>query len=82
MTAIADKRETVLPEGSLPNGGGHHWRPLLIHNGRLWTSIGDPGNITDATDSTIPKEKKYGRSLSTEKIKNFGAPEFEIRKSL
>ena len=51
----ADKREAVLPEGSLPNGGGHHWRPLLINNGRLWTSLGDPGNITDGTETEREK---------------------------
>ena len=59
----ADERETVLPEGSLPNGGGHHWRSLLIHKGRLWTSIGDPGNITDVTNSDQEREKIWTFTL-------------------
>ncbi len=52
---IADGRDTVLPIGSLPSGGGHSWRPILIHKGRLYTGIGDPGNITDATETEREK---------------------------
>ena len=36
----ADKTETVIAKGALPEGGGHWWRPLLIHNNRLFTAIG------------------------------------------
>jgi glucose/arabinose dehydrogenase len=47
----ADEERTVIPEGKLPKGGGHWWRSILIHKGRLYTSIGDRGNITDPGES-------------------------------
>ncbi|MFW6299591.1 MAG: DUF7133 domain-containing protein, partial [Oceanicaulis sp.] len=40
----ADETQTILSD--LPGGGGHWWRSLLIHDGRLYTSVGDSGNIT------------------------------------
>jgi glucose/arabinose dehydrogenase len=58
---IADERDTVLAPGSLPNGGGHNWRPVMIHNGRLYTGLGDPGNITDA--SATEREKLWSFDL-------------------
>ena len=51
---VADEQQTVIPEGQLPKGG-HWWRSILIHNGRLYTSIGDSGNITD--ESATDREK-------------------------
>lgn len=45
---VADEQQTVIPRGQLPSGG-HWWRPILIHKGRLYTGIGDSGNITDET---------------------------------
>lgn len=42
----ADEVQTVIPEGRLPKGGGHWWRSIAIQNGRLYTGIGDTGNIT------------------------------------
>ncbi len=52
---VADDVVTVIPEGSLPQGGGHWWRPILIHDGRLFTGIGDSGNINDERDSERQK---------------------------
>ena len=52
---VADEVETVIPEDKLVNGGGHVWRSLLIHNGRIYTSIGDGGNINDETDTERQK---------------------------
>jgi glucose/arabinose dehydrogenase len=38
----------VVAEDQLPiTGGGHRWRALLIHKGRIYTSIGDQTNATD-----------------------------------
>ncbi|MEN6337417.1 MAG: PQQ-dependent sugar dehydrogenase [Phycisphaerales bacterium] len=51
---IADEQQTIIPEGQLPQGG-HWWRPILIHKGRLYTGIGDSGNITD--ESATDREK-------------------------
>lgn len=52
---VADEIEVVIPEENLVSGGGHTWRPLLIHNGRIYTSIGDGGNISDETDTERQK---------------------------
>lgn len=41
--------QAVLGEGSLPSGGGHWWRSVVVREGFLYTSIGDSGNITDET---------------------------------
>jgi glucose/arabinose dehydrogenase len=52
---VADEKLTVLADGTLPSGGGHHYRPLLIHNGSLYTGIGDAGNINDMRDTEREK---------------------------
>lgn len=55
---VADEQQTVIPNGQLPKGG-HWWRSILIHGGRLYTSIGDSGNITDETDTDRQKIWTY-----------------------
>ena len=55
---VSDETITVIPEGQLPSGG-HWWRPILIHNGRLYTGIGDSGNITDERDTDREKIWTY-----------------------
>ncbi|MEZ6319425.1 MAG: PQQ-dependent sugar dehydrogenase [Phycisphaerales bacterium] len=52
---VADRTETVIAEGSLPHDGGHWWRSIGIHGGRLYTSIGDPANASDQTDTEREK---------------------------
>ena len=47
----ADETMTVLKEGTLPKGGGHWWRSILLNKGRLYTSIGCSGNIDDETNT-------------------------------
>lgn len=47
----ADEKVTVIPKGVLPEGGGHWWRPVLVHKDRIYTAIGCSGNITDETDT-------------------------------
>ena len=51
----ADELVTVIAEGQVPGGGGHWWRSLLVHQGRLYTSIGDAANISDQTDTERQK---------------------------
>ncbi|MBN1361732.1 MAG: PQQ-dependent sugar dehydrogenase [Sedimentisphaerales bacterium] len=58
----ADEEQTVIPQGRLPRGGGHWWRSILIHNGRLYTSIGCSGNITD--DSSTERMKIWSFDLA------------------
>jgi len=55
---VADEQQTVIPRGQLPSGG-HWWRPILIHKGRLYTGIGDSGNITDETATDREKIWTY-----------------------
>lgn len=75
----ADKKQTVIPEGKLPKGGGHWWRPVLVHNDRIYTEIGCSGNITNEKDtermkiwsfSLEGKDKQYfaGGLRNTEKL--------------
>ena len=78
---IADEKVTIIKKGNLPQGSGHWWRSLLIHNQRLYTSIGCSGDITDETDSERLKiwsfnlgggDKQYycGGLRNTEKLVN------------
>jgi glucose/arabinose dehydrogenase len=45
----ADEEIQVLGPDQLPTGsrGGHMWRALLIHKGRIYTHVGDQSNATD-----------------------------------
>lgn len=56
----ADETVTVIAPGKLPKGG-HWWRPVLIHKNRLYTGIGDSGNITDET--ATPRQKIWSYAL-------------------
>lgn len=47
--------QTVIAEGEVPSGGGHWWRSVLVREGKLWTSIGDSGNLTDETETDRQK---------------------------
>lgn len=69
---IADERLTVIPLGELPAGGGHAWRPLLIHKGRLYTGIGDAGNITDQTETDRQKIWSYNLEGKDKKLWSSG----------
>ncbi|MEW6250215.1 MAG: hypothetical protein AB1716_06190 [Planctomycetota bacterium] len=63
----ADREEPIIPRGKLPEGG-HWWRPVLIHGGRLYTGIGDSGNVTDETDSKRQKIWSYALDGSDERL--------------
>ena len=65
---IADDRVTIIPVDSLPSGGAHHFRPVLIHKGRLYTALGDPGNITDATKTDREKIWSYNLEGKDKKL--------------
>ncbi|GMU19953.1 MAG: gluconolaconase [Phycisphaerae bacterium] len=64
----SDEHVIVIPEGRLTKGGGHWWRSILIHKGRLYTSIGDSGNITDEADTKRQKIWSYALDGSDEKL--------------
>ncbi len=64
----ADERVTIIPVDSLPSGGSHHYRPVLIHKDRLYTALGDPGNITDATKTDREKIWSYNLEGKDKKL--------------
>ncbi|HKJ43887.1 MAG TPA: PQQ-dependent sugar dehydrogenase [Sunxiuqinia sp.] len=59
---VADQTETVIPDGKLEKGGGHWWRPVLIHDNRLYTAIGCSGNI--AEDKGTNRQKVWSFDLN------------------
>lgn len=51
----AGEVQTVIRDGELPKGGGHWFRPILVVGDHFFTSIGDDGNISEATaDPNVP----------------------------
>ena len=48
-----DEVTTVLPQGSIPGGGGHWYRPILVDTDGFYTSIGDARNFSDLDDPQV-----------------------------
>lgn len=65
---VADEDITVIPAGKLPSGGGHWWRPVLILNNRIYTSIGCSGNIDDETATERLKIWSFALDGSDKKL--------------
>lgn len=60
----ADEVIKVLDEEKLPiSGGGHRWRALLIHNGRIYTHVGDQTNATDEPVEANERKKLWSFAL-------------------
>ncbi|MHC4292945.1 MAG: PQQ-dependent sugar dehydrogenase [Planctomycetota bacterium] len=64
----ADEEVTVIEKGRIPTGGGHWWRSILIHKGRIYTSIGDSGNISDERDTERQKIWSFKLDGSDKKL--------------
>jgi glucose/arabinose dehydrogenase len=64
----ADEEKTVIEKGKIPTGGGHWWRSILIHKGRIYTSIGDSGNIEDERDTERQKIWSFALDGSDKKL--------------
>jgi glucose/arabinose dehydrogenase len=64
----ADEEKTIIPEGKLPRGEGHWWRSILLHNDRIYTSIGDGGNIEDQTKTERQKIWTFKMDGSDKKL--------------
>jgi glucose/arabinose dehydrogenase len=45
-----DEVTTLIPDGSVPSGGGHWWRPILVDQDGFYTGIGDARNFSDLDD--------------------------------
>jgi len=65
---VADEKETIIPDGELPKGGGHWWRPILILNNRLYTAIGCSGNINEEGNTDRLKIWSYRLDGSGKKL--------------
>lgn len=60
----ADKIVRVIGPDQLPvTGGGHRWRALLIHKGRIYTHIGDQTNATDEPIDANERKKIWTFAL-------------------
>ncbi len=68
---VADKIEAIIPKGELPEGGGHWWRPVLIHNNRLYTAIGCSSNI--GIDEGTDRQKIWSYDLTGKDKKLFSS---------
>ncbi len=61
----ADEEFQVLNAKDLPTGkdGGHMWRALLIHKGRIYTHVGDQTNATDEPIDASERKKIWSFAL-------------------
>jgi len=60
----ADEVIKVIGEDKLPiTGGGHRWRALLIHKGRIYTHVGDQTNATDEPIDANERKKIWTFAL-------------------
>jgi len=61
----ADEEVQVLGTDQLPTGkeGGHMWRALLIHKGRIYTHVGDETNATDEPVEATERKKIWSFAL-------------------
>lgn len=62
---VADEQVQVLGPEQLPTGarGGHMWRALLIHGGRIYTHVGDQTNATDEPIEASERKKIWSFAL-------------------
>ncbi len=65
---IADEVVTILPEGSIPGGAGHWWRPIFVTEDGFYTSVGCSGNITAEDDTDRQKLFLYKHDGSSRKL--------------
>lgn len=64
-----DETVAILPEnGKQPSGGGHWWRTILVDDTGFYTSIGDPGNLTDQTGTDREKIWHYSADGKTREL--------------
>jgi glucose/arabinose dehydrogenase len=68
---VADEVQTIIPEDSLPRGGGHWWRSILVTDDAMYTSIGDSTNLTDESASAPERQKIWKFDLKGENKKLF-----------
>jgi glucose/arabinose dehydrogenase len=71
----ADEEVQVLGAEQLPTGarGGHMWRALLIHKGRIYTQVGDQTNATDEPIEASERKKIWSFALDGSDKKLFAS---------
>lgn len=71
----ADEELQVLGPEQLPTGarGGHMWRALLIHKGRIYTHVGDQTNATDEPIDASERKKIWSFALDGSDKKLFAS---------
>lgn len=71
----ADEEAKVLGAEQLPTGarGGHMWRALLIHGGRIYTHVGDQTNATDEPIEASERKKIWSFALDGSDKKLFAS---------
>jgi glucose/arabinose dehydrogenase len=72
---VADEEVAVLGAEQLPTGakGGHMWRALLIHGGRIYTHVGDQTNATDEPIEASERKKIWSFALDGSDKKLFAS---------
>jgi glucose/arabinose dehydrogenase len=70
---VADETVTIIPEESLPRGGGHWWRSILVTDDAIFTSIGDSTNLTDESASAPERQKIWKFDLEGKNKKLFAS---------
>lgn len=71
----AEKKENVLNAADIPTGkrGGHNWRALLLHDGRIYTHVGDQSNATDEPIDASERKKIWSFALDGSDKKLFAS---------
>ena len=71
----ADEDVQVIGPDRLPTGkdGGHMWRALLIHKGRIYTHVGDQTNATDEPIEASERKKIWSFALDGSDKKLFAS---------
>ena len=62
-----DDVTAVIPKGSVPGGGAHWYRPILVDTDGFYTGVGDAQNFSDLDDPDI-REQEGPLSEEREKI--------------
>jgi glucose/arabinose dehydrogenase len=61
---VADEIEVVLPEDSVPTGGGHPFRGVWVTADHIFITVSDPGNMTEELDSDRKSVYRFNRDGS------------------
>jgi glucose/arabinose dehydrogenase len=64
-----DQITDVLPEGSIPGGGGHWYRPVLIASDGFYTGVGDHDNFSDLNNKDILAQQQESEPHAAERQK-------------